>query len=234
MIGKLKTRTEFKASAVQAARAVGTARPDRLSAVLGWFGGWPSSSWAVCRCFCACRSGSRHLPLRRLRSRTLMPRRRPHRDVFDNNLPGVIWLHAGSAGGFVGWRPEMLHLADLVFFSVDVLLLVRWVPSRARVWLAAAFYAFYLFIPETCPCQRDIWMLLPALVGLTLRQQQVRRLSLPLASAPTAVVWGRPGRAVLGSGSLDQARSCSRRRSPAGLSDCCWFAGRRRRAPAGR
>jgi len=128
-------------------------------------------------------------------ARTLLRGGVLYRDVFDNNLPGVVWLQAGLRTLF-GWRPIGLHLADLIFFTVDVLLLVRWVRpgerrSAAPVWTAAALFAFYLFAPESCSCQRDIWMLLPALIGLTLRRRQVRRLSSP-AHAPAVV-----GRAAL-------------------------------------
>jgi hypothetical protein len=100
-----------------------------------------------------------------------------YRDVFDNNLPGIIWLQAGVRL-LVGWRTDAIRLVDLVFFTIDVLLLVRWAPRGSRVWTAVAFYAFYLFVPESCPCERDLWMLLPAIVGLTLRRAQVRRLTL--------------------------------------------------------
>ena len=109
--------------------------------------------------------------------RTLMQGGVLYRDVFDNNLPGIIWLQTGVRL-LVGWRTDAIRLVDLVFFTVDVLLLLRWVPHVARVWTAVAFYAFYLFVPESCPCERDLWMLLPGIVGLTLRQAQIRRLSL--------------------------------------------------------
>ena len=187
MIGALTSLSESNALTVPAADVVQTPRPGRVSAVLGWLtlgvilvAGVPlflcMPFWFDVYHYDGC-------------ARTIMRGGVMYRDVFDNNLPGVIWLHA-ALRTLLGWRPEMLHLADLIFYTVDVLLLVRWVPCRARVWLAAAFYAFYLFIPEPCPCQRDIWMLLPCLIGLTLRQQQVGRLSLPFASASSAVTWG--------------------------------------------
>ncbi len=107
--------------------------------------------------------------------RTLMHGGVLYRDVFDNNLPGIVWLQTGVRL-LVGWRTDAIRLADLAFFTGGVLLLLRWVPRGARIWTAVAFYTFYLFVPETCPCERDIWMLLPALIGLTLRRAQVRRL----------------------------------------------------------
>src|SRR5438094_434799 len=77
-----------------------------------------------------------------------------YRDVFDNNLPGVIWMQAAVRAA-LGWRPEMLRLADFSFMALVVLLLLRWVPAGgrgapARVGTAAALAAFYLFTPEMC------------------------------------------------------------------------------------
>jgi len=114
-----------------------------------------------------------------------------YRDTFDNNLPGIVWLQA-SIRWLIGWGSVRLHVVDLLFFTIDVFLLLPWVRRRARVWTAAALYAFYLFLPEPCPCQRDIWMLLPALVGLTLRRRQVERLT-----QPTSSVFSIVGAAVL-------------------------------------
>ena len=109
-----------------------------------------------------------------------------YRDTFDNNLPGIVWLQAGIRW-LVGWRSESLHAVDLLFFTVDVFLLLPWVRRGVRIWTAVALFAFYLFLPEPCPCQRDIWMFLPAVVGLTLRRLQVRHLSRPAASLMAVV-----------------------------------------------
>ena len=111
-----------------------------------------------------------------------------YRDTFDNNLPGIVWLQAGIRW-LVGWGTERLHAVDLLFFSLNVLLLGRWVRPGARVWTAAVLYAFYLFLPESCLCERDMWMLLPALAGLTLRRRQVELLSSPRTSLSTVVGW---------------------------------------------
>jgi hypothetical protein len=114
-------------------------------------------------------------------SRSLLQGGVHYRDTFDNNLPGIVWLQAGIRW-LIGWRSESLHAIDLLFFSIDVVLLLPWVRRGARIWTAAALYAFYLFLPEPCPCQRDIWMFLPAVVGLTLRRRQVERLSRPAST----------------------------------------------------
>ncbi len=104
-----------------------------------------------------------------------------YRDTFDNNLPGIVWLQAGIRS-LIGWRSESLHAVDLLFFSIDVVLLLPWVRRGARIWTAVALFAYYLFLPEPCPCQRDIWMFLPAVVGLTLRRRQVERMSRPAST----------------------------------------------------
>src|SRR5579871_1211758 len=112
-------------------------------------------------------------------ARALLHGGRLYRDAFDNNLPGMTWTQA-AVRAVVGWRPEMLRLADLVILGLASALLLRWVPpggsGRARVWTAAALAAFYLSTPEICHCQRDGWLLLPAGIALTLRDRQLRRL----------------------------------------------------------
>jgi hypothetical protein len=116
-------------------------------------------------------------------SRNLLQGGVHYKDIFDNNLPGIVWIQAGVRW-LVGWGSAKLLAVDLLIFSISVILLLRWVPRGARVWTAAALYAFYLLLPESCPCERDLWMFLPAVAGLTLRRRQVERLSLP---APTVL-----------------------------------------------
>jgi hypothetical protein len=113
-----------------------------------------------------------------------------YRDVADNNLPGIIWAQA-AVRAVLGWRSEMLRLADFGFMALVALLLLRWVPAQghcaaARIWTATALAAFYLFRPEGCHCQRDGWMLLPAVVALCLRDRQLRT---PSTLAPGAAVF---------------------------------------------
>ena len=100
-----------------------------------------------------------------------------YRDAFDNNLPGVIWIQAAARAMF-GWRSEALRLADFGLISLTVLLLLRWLPARgvgapARVVTATVFAVFYLFSAEHIHCQRDCWMLLPAVAAISLRRRQL-------------------------------------------------------------
>jgi len=100
-----------------------------------------------------------------------------YRDAFDNNLPGVIWMQA-AIRATLGWWSEALRLADFGLMALTVLLLLRWLPARgvgapARVATAAVFAAFYLFSAEHIHCERDCWMLLPAVAALSLRRRQL-------------------------------------------------------------
>ena len=113
-----------------------------------------------------------------------------YRDIFDNNLPGMIWAQT-VVRALLGWRMETLRMVDFGVITLVVVLLLHWVPTRngsvsTRVWVVAALCAFYLFAPSVIHCQRDCWMLLPALAGLRLRNRQLRLFA---ASAPRAILF---------------------------------------------
>lgn len=99
-----------------------------------------------------------------------------YRDVFDTNLPGIVWLHALIRAAF-GWRSETIRLVDGGIVSVVVWLLIGWL-RRAGLTLAArscavlGFVGFYLSTTEMVHCQRDVWMIVPALAALGLRRRQ--------------------------------------------------------------
>jgi hypothetical protein len=57
--------------------------------------------------------------------------------------------------------------------------------QRLLPWVLLVCLGFYFSISEWCHCQRDMWLLLPALTGLALRRRQVQRLQ----DAPTASVF---------------------------------------------
>ena len=64
-----------------------------------------------------------------------------YRDVFDNNLPGIIWLQT-AIRLLVGWRTDAIRLVDLIFYTTGVLLLLRWVraePACGRRWPSTPF-----------------------------------------------------------------------------------------------
>ena len=124
-----------------------------------------------------------------------------YRDVFENNLPGIIWMQA-AARAALGWTPEALRVADFGLVAIAIGLLLRWVPAGgvgapARGGTAAAVAAFYLFAPEIVHAQRDVWMLLPAVVALVLRNRQMQVLAAGNRTAPVLAwaalegfVWG--------------------------------------------
>jgi hypothetical protein len=103
------------------------------------------------------------------------------RDVHVEFRPPMMGWVLAVIHWLVGWRPPMIRVADFVFLSGSIWLLVRWLRAQevARVtcvWVALALYAFYLSTSEWCHCQPDMWMLLPALAALHLRRRQVAHL----------------------------------------------------------
>jgi hypothetical protein len=116
-----------------------------------------------------------------------------YRDVFETNLPGMTWLHV-LVRSLLGWSSEAIRAVDLVIVAANIWLLARWWRGEQHsttivVWMAVLLFGFYLSTPEICHCQRDTWMLLPALIGLYLRRRQVARLTAPKASVPGALPW---------------------------------------------
>lgn len=149
-----------------------------------------------------------------------------YRDVFETNLPGMVWLHA-LLRPVIGWSHEAIRVVDLFVFGLVVLLLTRIIggsigagsvsdgenkivanasgSERVRVgarfnwcgtigvsdgenrtvayasgsergrlgarcvWFLVAAFLFYLFESEFIHCQRDGWMLLPAVLATFLR-----------------------------------------------------------------
>jgi hypothetical protein len=101
-----------------------------------------------------------------------------YRDVFETNLPGMVWLHA-LVRPIVGWSHEAIRIVDLCVVSTVVWMLARFlkhagVSTARRVWFATAAALFYLFETEFIHCQRDSWMLLPAVSATLLRLGRCR------------------------------------------------------------
>lgn len=121
-------------------------------------------------------------------TRTVLEGRILYRDCGENNLPGMLAPLAVIHSLF-GWRSEVLRVADLLIVLVIAWQLTNRLPSGAtrcqRLGLAVALLVFYLSTSEWCHCQRDIWMMVPALAALSLRVRQAARLLEPGASART-------------------------------------------------
>ena len=102
-----------------------------------------------------------------------------YRDVLEPNLPGVIWIHTGVRTIF-GESSEAMRIFDLAVFCAILAAGGCWLVGRGfsratSGWFCVAGLAFYFSISEWCHCQRDTWMLLPAMVGLLLRGLRARR-----------------------------------------------------------
>ena len=118
-----------------------------------------------------------------------------YRDIFDMNFPGILWLHIGIRA-LLGWSSVALRAVDVLILGTVIALLLRWLPTGCsaayRVWVAVALAVFYLTTSEWSHCQRDPWMLLPALIALALRRRQVAALLAGDLSAASTLIraWG--------------------------------------------
>lgn len=100
-----------------------------------------------------------------------------YRDVLEPNLPGVVWVHL-AVRSVLGTSAEALKIFDLMVFAGIAALASRLVHlaggSRgAAVWTVVALFGFYGSQSEWIHCQRDIWLLLPALGAVTWRIESV-------------------------------------------------------------
>lgn len=96
-----------------------------------------------------------------------------YRDFVEPNLPGVIWMHL-AVRGIAGDSPEVMRLWDLLLFTITATLAARLIlraggSTATALWTAFGMAAFYLTCSEWCHCQRDVWMLGPALAAVSLR-----------------------------------------------------------------
>ncbi len=103
----------------------------------------------------------------------------PYRDIVEANFPGVLVIHSLTRSS-LGESNEALRVIDLtIVCTMLVLMLVCVVKGtgsyRFGGWSAVFGLLFYLSLSEWCHCQRDIWLLLPAVWGCLLRILQVQR-----------------------------------------------------------
>jgi hypothetical protein len=103
-----------------------------------------------------------------------------YRDTFETSPPGILWIHL-AVRSLLGWSSEAIRFADLLFVGAIIGLLIRWLrlsgqSTATLLWTVVALCAFYFPLSEHCHCQRDTWMLLPALLALSLRLRQQPRL----------------------------------------------------------
>lgn len=138
-----------------------------------------------------------------------------YRDLFDTNLPGMLWMHLAVRGLF-GWTTEALRVVDILLFGISVYFLARFVRGARSVsegdsdplayasssvlpsWFAVVAFLFYFSTTEWCHCQRDLWLLPFALAALQLRCAQTIALKdgslslrqLALRGIGEGVCWG--------------------------------------------
>lgn len=102
-----------------------------------------------------------------------------YRDVFDTNPPGFVWALC-LIRAVLGPGMEVLRAVDLVIVTAVAAILLRWARAGGATaagiaWTAAGIAGFYLFLSEFNHCQRDVWMMLPALAAASYRLRRVRR-----------------------------------------------------------
>src|SRR5690606_6292406 len=102
-----------------------------------------------------------------------------YRDIVEPNLPGIVWCHMAIRSAF-GWSEAALKWVDLVVVAGIISLLLRLIckaSPRHSVLSGFAFVAvgFYCSAPEWVHCQRDIWLMLPALGAFSLRVWRLTR-----------------------------------------------------------
>lgn len=128
----------------------------------------------------------------------------PYREVLETNPPAMLFLMGGTRW-LLGDSSVALRAVDLAIFSLVVLLAVTWmkdtgVSRPVRVWAALACYVFYFSQSEWCHCQRDMWLLAPALAVLCLRGRQIARWNLCASFPGTVFRWAVLEGLVLGLG----------------------------------
>jgi hypothetical protein len=117
-----------------------------------------------------------------------------YRDVFETNLPGMVWLHC-LVRPVVGWSHEAIRAVDLLVIGTVSLILTRLmkrsgVSAGGRLWFLVAAALFYLFETEFIHCQRDGWMMLPAVAATWMRERRVIKPRSSWWSVVEGVLWG--------------------------------------------
>jgi hypothetical protein len=111
-----------------------------------------------------------------------------YRDVFDTNTPGFVWVVA-AVRSCCGWSSEALRAWDLAVVAAATAVLIAFVRRAGGAgypvaWFAAGVALFYPFTSEFCHCQRDVWMLLPALAAAWLRLRRMTNDECPTNDSP--------------------------------------------------
>jgi len=102
-----------------------------------------------------------------------------YRDVFDTNPPGFVWALC-LVRTVLGPSSEAVRAVDLAVVATVMILLLTWARAGGATaagvaWAAAGTAGFYLFLSEFNHCQRDVWMMMPAVAAAKCRLWRVRR-----------------------------------------------------------
>jgi hypothetical protein len=105
-----------------------------------------------------------------------------YRDILEPNLPGIVWIHAIVRSVIGRSSPGFLTFDVLIVATIGWLLggvatsglECQRTKQTTRAATMLAVMSFYLGTSEWCHCQRDIWMLLPCLLALTIRIKVLR------------------------------------------------------------
>lgn len=124
----------------------------------------------------------------------------PYRDVVEVNFPGVLLVHWGTrqwlGDSGIALRSIDLLLVAAMLWALSRLILRGTDDSRLAAWSVICGMLFYFSLSEWGHCQRDVWLILPVLIGCLLRIDQVHRVmtSRPYVvfshSLLEGVIWG--------------------------------------------
>ena len=121
-----------------------------------------------------------------------------YRDIFLHGLSGIIFSFA-AVRSLLGWSFEAIRLVDfaLVLAIVCLLAFGPLAPARAateRLALTTILVLFYFATSEWSHCQPDTWMMMPALLALTLRSRRLQTAGIAtpalLAAILEGILWG--------------------------------------------
>ncbi len=108
-----------------------------------------------------------------LQARTVWSGGVAYRDVFETNLPGMVWVHM-VVRPLIGDSSVAIRVVDLLVVLTVIVCLAKWL-RKAGAHMATcaatglAISLFYVSTNEWCHCQRDTWMLLPCFAAFALR-----------------------------------------------------------------
>lgn len=100
-----------------------------------------------------------------------------YRDIFETNLPGMVWVHM-IVRPLIGASSVAIRSVDLLVVLTIIGCLATWLRkagAHRATCLATALTIslFYVSTNEWCHCQRDTWMLLPCLAAFALRMRNL-------------------------------------------------------------